>query len=261
MRGGGQSSPLGREKHGFIKGAHHERALRRRHSMAVEKNRKTQRITWKAATSGVRGSAPAFGQLPLMNLLVSSAVAPISRDNSNTVKYTNCACKRYSIRTSQSHKVTLYEIISMSKYLPLGIPKPSMAKNIPNWFMDGWGGEQNVSEASAEQLVVKCKAGGVGSSAGVTFNAKPYNVFPRDYAAVQFDVYVEPKFEFVKGGKFGLGLTWGPEKASGGKWQAGSGSFRVMWRENGDVIGGFWLYAHHHHVCRHDVPSGVKRVK
>lgn len=93
-------------------------------------------------------------------------------------------------------------------------------------------------------------AGKVGSLSGGTFHAQPPGLVGSTAATLTYDVFIPESFEWspsvieMPGGKFpGFCVGIQPRDcATGGAWQEKKGSFRVMWRDNGTVIG-YWYAA------------------
>lgn len=82
-----------------------------------------------------------------------------------------------------------------------------------------------------------------GHSSGAGFKANPFTMFPTTGVELGYRVYFPPGFDWSKGGKL-PGVCWGKQTndcATGSEWSTTSGSFRVMWRENGQAIGYAYL--------------------
>lgn len=77
-----------------------------------------------------------------------------------------------------------------------------------------------------------------GSASGVEFRANPLCRLPAESAIMSYSVYFPEDFPWVRGGKL-PGLCIGgnaTECATGSRWGWSSGSVRIMWRNNGNVI-------------------------
>jgi len=88
-------------------------------------------------------------------------------------------------------------------------------------------------------FVFPIKKGLYGSKSGDYFKANPNKVFPAERVTMSYSVYFPEGFDWVKGGKLpGVCFSSKPlECSTGGEWSPDSGSFRVMFRENGAAIG------------------------
>ena len=100
-----------------------------------------------------------------------------------------------------------------------------------------WG---SYSVVNSEMIVAypnnSCAAN-LNSKGGVGFYAYPIgqsgaSVFPMNEITFQYDIYFDPKFDWVKGGKL-PGLYGGSTGASGGNHIDNGMSARLMWRRNG----------------------------
>jgi hypothetical protein len=120
---------------------------------------------------------------------------------------------------------------------------PVPARTCKRWKITQWTNPERAA-AAAKELRVTCVPRAVGMRSGTGFHAAVPGVFPCDAVTLGFKVFFPKDFEFVKGGKIGLGAGWGPvggASASGGSWLRDGGSFRLMWREGGEVIGYAYL--------------------
>jgi hypothetical protein len=82
-----------------------------------------------------------------------------------------------------------------------------------------------------------------GGSSGGGFKANPHKTFPATGVQFGYSVHFPDDFSWKKGGKL-PGVCWGTsssECATGSNWSKQSGSFRVMWREDGQAIGYAYL--------------------
>ncbi len=73
---------------------------------------------------------------------------------------------------------------------------------------------------------------------GCGFKASPKNTFPLVNVFLEYKVFFDPKFDFVRGGK--LPGLYGGKSSSGGTHLDNGFSARIMWRTNG--TGEFYLY-------------------
>ena len=99
-----------------------------------------------------------------------------------------------------------------------------------------WG---NYSVVNSEMIIPYANnscAGNPDDKGGVGFYAHPVGVtgaiFPANEISFQYDLYIDPNFDFVKGGKL-PGLYGGNTGASGGQHSEDGMSARLMWRRNG----------------------------
>jgi len=82
----------------------------------------------------------------------------------------------------------------------------------------------------------------VSTSSGVNFRANPVvcnNSLPSDSAVLRYSVYFPPNFPWTKGGKLpGFCISDTSDGcATGSRWSNGSGSVRVMFKQEGRAIG------------------------
>lgn len=107
---------------------------------------------------------------------------------------------------------------------------PTLALPKPTAFSGG--GEVTVEN---DILVVKYKAGAVGSKSGVTTHIAPSD-FPKDQVTLKFEVFFEKGWAWKQGGKL-PGVYIGEEGASGGDWAMHDGSVRVIFKEQAKCCG------------------------
>jgi hypothetical protein len=77
---------------------------------------------------------------------------------------------------------------------------------------------------------------------GVGFYGNPNKIFPRHEITFEYQIYFDPNFEFVKGGKL-PGIYGGKKGADGGNYLNDGFSIRLMWRTNG--TGELYTYLPH----------------
>lgn len=74
----------------------------------------------------------------------------------------------------------------------------------------------------------------LGISGGYVFHSIP-DKFPSRNVQLKYNIRFDPEFDWVKGGKIGLGLNIGNYGSTGGNHPNNSASIRLMWRKNGDA--------------------------
>jgi hypothetical protein len=122
------------------------------------------------------------------------------------------------------------------------LPVPILEKGKAPWNISWIGNPENVS-VSNDEFIVKIKKGLHGSDSGGAFRANPNNKLPADAVTVSYEVFFPSTLQWVKGGKL-PGVCFGTangECSTGGDWRGDSGSFRVMFREEGLAIGYSYL--------------------
>lgn len=122
------------------------------------------------------------------------------------------------------------------------LPAPELTRRKSPWNITWIGNPENLSVANGE-LSVKIKKGLHGSASGGAFRANPNNKLPAQAVTMSYEVYFPPGFQWVKGGKL-PGVCFGTSDgdcSTGGNWGADSGSFRLMFREDGLAIGYSYL--------------------
>ena len=91
--------------------------------------------------------------------------------------------------------------------------------------------------------MVKIKKGLHGSASGGSFRANPNKKLPSEAVTLSYEVYFPTTLQWIKGGKL-PGVCFGVSEldcSTGGNWGPDSGSFRVMFREDGLAIGYTYL--------------------
>lgn len=109
------------------------------------------------------------------------------------------------------------------------------------WYADTNG--NSAISSSDGVLTIKLKKNSTGGSSGGGFKSNPHKVFPCTGVELSYQVRFPDDFEWKKGGKL-PGVCWGDSSwscATGSNWSKTAGSFRVMWRENGQAIGYAYL--------------------
>ena len=118
------------------------------------------------------------------------------------------------------------------------LPTPVLSKGKTPWNLSWIGNPESLSIENGE-TTIKIKKGIHGSGSGAAFRANPWNKLPADAITLSYEVFFPSDFQWVKGGKL-PGLCFGTangECSTGGDWRRDQGSFRVMWRDNGQAIG------------------------
>lgn len=122
------------------------------------------------------------------------------------------------------------------------MPPPELAKGKAPWNIISISNPENVSVSNGE-LVMKIKKGLHGMDSGGSFRANPNKKLPADSVTMSYEVFFPSNLQWIKGGKL-PGVCFGTsesECSTGGNWQPDSGSFRVMFREDGLAIGYSYL--------------------
>ena len=124
--------------------------------------------------------------------------------------------------------------------MKLPIPSPKELRQKP-WFISNWTNDERARMTSTA-LRMTCIPKEVGMDSGSGFKSKPFLKFPTDHAILEYQVFFDKEFDWVKGGKLpGFGLGPGNDAAVGSDWQDDLGSFRIMWREEGQGIAYLYL--------------------
>jgi hypothetical protein len=92
-------------------------------------------------------------------------------------------------------------------------------------------------------LRVKIRKGKAGGESGGSFKAQLKDLFPSEYVKLEYEVKFGNNFQWVHGGKL-PGVCFADSNsgcATGSKWQRNAGSFRLMWRADGQAIGYAYL--------------------
>jgi len=113
-------------------------------------------------------------------------------------------------------------------------------KNTDPWYVHG--GDPDISLVNGA-LRVNLRKNMTGHQSGGGFKSNPFKLFPTTGVDLSYRVYFPDDFDWSKGGKL-PGVCWGKSNndcATGSEWSTTSGSFRVMWRENGQAIGYAYL--------------------
>ena len=121
----------------------------------------------------------------------------------------------------------------------VALPLPSFrTKNTSPWFIS-WIGNPERLKVRDNAIELAFKKHMHGSGSGAAFRANPWKKLPSDTVTLSYDVFFPSTFEWVKGGKL-PGVCFGSDPkgcATGGEWSPNEGSFRLMWREDGQAIG------------------------
>ncbi|KAG7670089.1 hypothetical protein Ndes2526B_g06476 [Nannochloris sp. 'desiccata'] len=127
------------------------------------------------------------------------------------------------------------------------LPIPKLSKGTSPWFIS-----TNIAPAPRISIVRNITGGAalrvdyapyaVSTDSGVNFKANPVilnNSLPSDSAILRYSVYFPPDFPWTKGGKLpGFCISDTADGcATGSRWSNGSGSVRVMFRQEGRAIG------------------------
>ena len=122
------------------------------------------------------------------------------------------------------------------------MPPLVLEKGKAPWNITWIGNPENLSVVNGE-FVVKIKKGLHGEASGGAFRANPNNKLPAQSVTMSYEVYFPADLQWIKGGKL-PGVCFGTADgkcSTGGDWQPDSGSFRVMFREDGLAIGYSYL--------------------
>lgn len=123
-------------------------------------------------------------------------------------------------------------------------PSPSSWRTDKSWNVKHWTNDTRSKLSSeTDELQLTCVPHKVGMTGGTGFFAVPDGFPTVSDVETSYEVFFPTGFDWVRGGKVGLGIGLGdrPEIASGGDWMNSCGSLRVMWREDGEVIGYVYL--------------------
>ena len=120
----------------------------------------------------------------------------------------------------------------------VALPLPSFrTKNTSPWFIS-WIGNPERLKVRDNAIELAFKKHMHGSGSGAAFRANPWKKLPSDTVTLSYDVFFPSTFEWVKGGKL-PGVCFGSDPkgcATGGEWSPNEGSFRLMWREDGQLL-------------------------
>ena len=111
--------------------------------------------------------------------------------------------------------------------------------SLQNDMSDWNAGKDGQVKASSKEITVSFPRGVWASRGGCNMKFKPTGYRSAESLEVTYDLYVPPDFEFVKGGKMGIGMNIG--RGTGGHNWSNDGSFRAMWRRGGQLVGYLYL--------------------
>ena len=120
------------------------------------------------------------------------------------------------------------------------LPLPKSVENAPPWYID----TNILTRAPMTYTTTAIRVDYVpykwGSGSGAEFRANPDQMLPSQSAVMNYSVYFPPDFPWMRGGKL-PGVCIGnssvaTECATGSNWGWSTGSVRLMWRNNGNVI-------------------------
>ncbi len=96
--------------------------------------------------------------------------------------------------------------------------------------LSNWNGKKNSRVRTTKRGIdVTLPKRGYASKGGVNIKFIPDGLKPSSSVSLKYDLFLPSDFDFVKGGKIGLGFNI--NEGTGGKsWRTNDGSFRVMWR-------------------------------
>ena len=94
--------------------------------------------------------------------------------------------------------------------------------------------------ADNDKIKINIPKGGYASKGGVNLKFKPDGIKPSRSFELEFQLRVPDNFDWVKGGKLGLGANI--NRGTGGKsWKRNDGSCRLMWRRGGQLVAYLYL--------------------
>ena len=107
--------------------------------------------------------------------------------------------------------------------------------------MSDWNaGKGSNVRATKDGVVLTFPKGKWASGGGTNLKFKPDGYKPSESVELRYDIFIPKDFDFVKGGKIGVGVNVGG--GTGGKdWDVDDGSFRLMWRRGGQLVGYCYL--------------------
>lgn len=108
--------------------------------------------------------------------------------------------------------------------------------------MSNWNAHTNSRVRADEKngIVISFPKGGFASRGGVNLKCVPDGLERTTHAIVEYEVYIPKGFDFVKGGKLGVGMNI--NNGAGGKsWKKNDASYRLMWRAGGQCIAYLYL--------------------
>jgi len=111
-----------------------------------------------------------------------------------------------------------------------------LANDMSNWNV---GGHRRISTKD-EGIRVEFEGGRWASAGGINLKFKPRGFESSSSVTLEYDLFIPSDFDWVKGGKIGLGVNIG--QGTGGKdWERDDASYRLMWRRGGQLIGYLYL--------------------
>jgi len=113
------------------------------------------------------------------------------------------------------------------------------ALELKNDMSDWRAGKSSNVKASSKEISVSFPRGVWASRGGCNLKFKPVGFADAETVELRYDVYVPRDFQFVKGGKLGIGMNIGA--GTGGHEWTNDGSFRLMWRRGGQLVGYLYL--------------------
>ena len=100
-----------------------------------------------------------------------------------------------------------------------------------------WSGGKDNLKPTPEGIQCTFPKGEFASKGGVNFHSVPSgDVFPSDDVTLAYKVFIPDDFSWVKGGKL-PGMWIGKSGSGGREWNDDGASSRLMWREEGKVVG------------------------
>lgn len=107
--------------------------------------------------------------------------------------------------------------------------------------MSNWNASKNNRiDVNTKRIKIKIPKGGYASKGGINLKFKPDGIKPSSSFELSFQLRVPSDFDWVKGGKLGLGANI--NNGTGGKtWAKNDGSCRLMWRRNGQLVAYLYL--------------------
>jgi hypothetical protein len=107
--------------------------------------------------------------------------------------------------------------------------------------MTNWNAEKHRRvKPTNDGVKVLLPKGGYSASGGVNIKFKPDGVKDAKSIKLEYEVFAPKKVDWVKGGKLGIGVNI--NNGSGGhSWKPNDGSFRLMFRRSGQLVGYLYL--------------------
>lgn len=115
-----------------------------------------------------------------------------------------------------------------------------LSNNIGKDWNVQWISKTSHHEPSNEGILCSYPKRSFAGESGTHFRACP-KPFPCDGGRIEFEVFVPPTFDFVRGGKLGPGMWCGEPGAGGRDWSDTAASCRLMWRAGGEVVAYVYL--------------------